>query len=51
MDGSKYIIVCFVGDSIYIYITMSLNDGKVNNVNADMVMGGEHVYMANTNTS
>ena len=45
MDSSEHIKVCFVGDSIYIYITMSLNDGKVNNVNADMVMGGEQVCM------
>ena len=34
-----------VGDSIYIYITMSINDEKVNKGNADMVMIREHVYM------
>ena len=37
--------MCFVGDSIYIYITMSINDEKVNKVNADMVMNREKVYM------
>ena len=45
MDRSEHITVCFVGDSIYVYITMSINGGKVNNVNADMVMTREHVYM------
>ena len=37
--------MCTVGDSIHIYITMSINDEKVNNVNGLMVMTREHVYM------
>ena len=45
MDSSEHIKVCFVGDSIYSYITMSINDEKVNDVNDDMVMTRGHVYM------
>ena len=45
MDSSEHIQVCFVRDSIYIYITMSINDEKVNNVNADKMMTGGHVHM------
>ena len=44
MDSSEHINVCTIGDSIFIYIAMSINDEKVNNVNADKVMIGKHVY-------
>ena len=45
MDRSKHIQVWFEGDSIYIYITMSINDAIMKDVNADMVMIREHVYV------
>ena len=45
MDNNEHKKVCFVGDSIFKYIAMMINDWKVNDVDADMVMTGEHVYM------
>ena len=41
----EHMKVCFVDDYIYVHITMSINDEKVNNVNADMVMTEEYVCM------
>ena len=45
MDSSEHINVCFVGNSICVYIIMSTNDEKSNAVNTNMVMTREHACM------